>query len=128
MRVARVEEERLAELDAELELGNEPFFLVRVRRVVAVEVQAAFADGYTVWGTREGPLVPVLAVSRVSGLYFAFVAEGKDGALVAKQRPIKVGEIVGNDYAVLEGIKPGDRVIVSGTQFLRDGAPVAPQG
>jgi hypothetical protein len=28
---------------------------------------------------------------------------------------------------VLEGIKEGDRVIVSGTQFLRDGAPVAPQ-
>jgi RND family efflux transporter MFP subunit len=89
---------------------------------------AQFIRARVVWGTREGPLVPVLAVSRMSGLYFAFVAEGKDGALVAKQRPIKVGEIVGNDYAVLEGIKPGDRVIVSGTQFLRDGAPVAPQG
>ena len=89
---------------------------------------AQFIRARVVWGTREGPLVPVLAVSRVSGLYFAFVAEGKDGALVAKQRPIKVGEIVGNDYAVLEGIRPGDRVIVSGTQFLRDGAPVAPQG
>ena len=79
-----------------------------------------------VWGTREGPVVPVLAVSRISGQYFAFVAEGKDGALVAKQRPVKVGEIVGNDYVVLEGIKPGDRVIVSGTQFLRDGVPVKP--
>jgi RND family efflux transporter MFP subunit len=89
---------------------------------------AQFIRARVVWGTREGPLVPILAVSRTSGLYFAFVAEGKDGALVAKQRPIKVGEIVGNDYAVLEGIKPGDRVIVSGTQFLRDGAPVAPQG
>jgi hypothetical protein len=29
---------------------------------------------------------------------------------------------------VLEGIKPGERVIVSGTQFLVDGAPVSPQG
>jgi multidrug efflux pump subunit AcrA (membrane-fusion protein) len=55
------------------------------------------------------------------------VAEGKDGALVARQRPVKVGEIVGNDYVVLEGINPGDRVIVSGTQFLRDGAPVTAQ-
>ena len=25
--------------------------------------------------------------------------------------------MVGNDYVVLEGIKPGDKVIVSGTQF-----------
>jgi hypothetical protein len=27
---------------------------------------------------------------------------------------------------VKDGIKPGDKVIVSGTQFLMDGAPVAP--
>ena len=47
-----------------------------------------------VWGTREGPVVPVLAVSRISGQYFAFVAEGKDGSLVARQRPLKIGEIV----------------------------------
>jgi RND family efflux transporter MFP subunit len=89
---------------------------------------AQFMRARVVWGTREGPLVPILAVSRMSGLYFAFVAEGKEGALAAKQRPIKVGEIVGNDYVVLEGIRPGDRVIVSGTQFLRDGAPVTPAG
>jgi RND family efflux transporter MFP subunit len=86
-----------------------------------------FIRARVVWGTREGPVVPVLAVSRISGLFFVFVAEGKEGSLVAKQRPLKVGEIVGNDYVVLEGIKPGDRVIVSGTQFLRDGAPVTPQ-
>jgi RND family efflux transporter MFP subunit len=89
---------------------------------------AQFTRARVVWGTREGPVVPVLAVSRISGLYFAFVAEGKEASLVAKQRPLKVGEIVGNDYVVLEGIKPGDRVIVSGTQFLRDGAPVKPLG
>lgn len=89
---------------------------------------AQFTRARMVWGSREGPVVPVLAVSRVSGLFFAFVAEGKEGSLVARQRPLKVGEIVGNDYVVLEGINPGDRVIVSGTQFLRDGAPVTPQG
>jgi multidrug efflux pump subunit AcrA (membrane-fusion protein) len=55
------------------------------------------------------------------------VAEEEKGALVARQRPVQVGEIVGNDYVVLSGIRPGDRVIVSGTQFLRDGAPVSPQ-
>ena len=87
---------------------------------------AQFIRARVVWGTREGPVVPVLAVSRISGQYFAFVAEGAEGSLLAKQRPLKIGEIVGNDYVVLEGIKPGDRVIVSGTQFLRDGAPVKP--
>ncbi len=46
MRVARVQEEGLAQLQAELELRDEPFLLVGMRRVVAVEVEAAFADGH----------------------------------------------------------------------------------
>lgn len=89
---------------------------------------AQFIRARVVWGTHEGPVVPVLAVSRISGQHFAFVAEDKNGSLVARQRQLRVGEIVGNDYVVLDGIKPGERVIVSGTQFLADGAPVSPQG
>jgi RND family efflux transporter MFP subunit len=88
---------------------------------------AQFIRARVVWGSHEAPVVPVLAVSRISGQYFAFVAEEDKDGLVARQRPVKVGEIVGNDYVVLDGIKAGDRVIVSGTQFLRDGAPVTPQ-
>lgn len=86
-----------------------------------------FIRARLVWGTHEGPVVPVLAVSRISGQHFAFVAEEDKGALVARQKALRVGDIVGGDYVVLEGIKPGDRVIVSGTQFLVDGAPVSPQ-
>jgi RND family efflux transporter MFP subunit len=85
-----------------------------------------FVRARLVWSTREGPVVPVLAVSRVSGQFFAFVAQQEKGGLVAHQRPLKIGDIQGNDYVVLDGLKKGDRVIVSGTQFLRDGAPVSP--
>ncbi len=74
------------------------------------------------------PQVPILAVSRLAGQYFAFVAEPQNGgAYVARQKPLKIGQTVGNDYEVLDGIKPGDKVIVSGTQFLQDGAPVIPR-
>ena len=52
----------------------------------------------------------------------------ENGKLVARQKPLKVGEIVGNDYVVLDGIKSGDKAVVSGTQFLVDGAQVTPQG
>jgi RND family efflux transporter MFP subunit len=89
---------------------------------------AQLARARIVFGTHEGPVVPVLAVSRISGQYFVFLAVEEKGTLVARQRPLRVGEIVGNDYVVLEGIAPGDRVVVSGTQFLVDGAPVSPQG
>jgi hypothetical protein len=33
---------------------------------------------------------------------------------------------VGNDYAVLGGLQNGEKVIISGTQFLVDGMPVMP--
>ena len=87
-----------------------------------------FIRARVIWGTHQGPVVPVLAVSRIGGQYFVFVAEDQNGKLVAHQKPLRVGDMMGNDYVVLEGIKPGDKVIVSGTQFLVDGAPVAPQG
>jgi RND family efflux transporter MFP subunit len=84
-----------------------------------------------VWKTADGLVVPVTAVLRVNGQFFAFVAEpAAGGALTAKQRPIKVGPIAGDNYPVLQGLKAGDRVVVSGAQKLADGAPIqdAPAG
>jgi RND family efflux transporter MFP subunit len=89
---------------------------------------AQFIRARVIWGSEEKPTVPVLAVSRIGGTYFAFVAEpDQKGGYVVRQKPIQVGDIVGNDYVVLDGIKPGDKVIISGTQFLVDGIPVVPQ-
>jgi RND family efflux transporter MFP subunit len=87
-----------------------------------------FIRARVIWGTHQGPVVPVVAVSRVGGQYFAFVAEDEKGKLVAHQKAVRIGEMTGNDYVVLDGIKPGDKVIVSGVQFLVDGAAVTPQG
>ena len=90
---------------------------------------AQFIHARIVWGTQQRTVVPVLAVSRLGGQYFAFVAEQQGGKTVAHQKPLQVGDMTGNNYVVLEGIKPGDKIIVSGTQFLVDGAPViVPQG
>lgn len=89
---------------------------------------AQFIRAQIVWATQDKPVVPVLAVSRIGGQFFVFMAVDENGKTVARQKPLQVGEIVGNDYVVLNGVKPGDKVIVSGTQFLVDGAPVAPQG
>jgi RND family efflux transporter MFP subunit len=91
-----------------------------------------FVRARIVWKTADGLVVPVTAVARVNGQYFVFVAESpdgkdsKDGKLVAHQRAIKVGSIVGDAYPVLDGLKSGDKVVISGGQKLVDGAPVAP--
>jgi RND family efflux transporter MFP subunit len=80
-----------------------------------------------VWSERPAPVIPVTAVSRLSGKMFAFVAEGQGQQSVARQRTIEVGDLIGNDYVVLDGIKPGDKIITTSVQMLVDGMPVIPQ-
>jgi RND family efflux transporter MFP subunit len=80
-----------------------------------------------VWGSHTGTVIPILAVTRINGEVFAFLAVKEGNGVVARQKLLKVGDTVGNDYAVLDGLKAGDHIIVSGLQFLRDGAPVVEQ-
>jgi RND family efflux transporter MFP subunit len=80
-----------------------------------------------VWSEQKAPVIPITAVSRLSGKLFAFVAEGNGQQAVAKQRVITVGDLVGNDYVVLDGVKAGEKIIVSNVQMLVDGMPVVPQ-
>jgi RND family efflux transporter MFP subunit len=76
------------------------------------------------WSSEPGITIPVVAVTRVSGQFFAFVAEHKDGKDIARQLPLTLGEISGNDYTVISGLKAGDDVIVSGGQNLADGMSI----
>jgi len=77
-----------------------------------------------VWKTSDALVVPVTSVLRINGQFFAFIAERAGNGLVAKQRAIKVGSIVGENYPIVDGVKPGERVVTSGTQKLMDGAPI----
>jgi RND family efflux transporter MFP subunit len=81
-----------------------------------------------IWNTNPAPTIPVLAVSLIGGQTFVFVATQKGDGYVAHQVAVNLGETVGNTYPVLSGLKPGDKVITSGLQFLQEGAPVKPLG
>jgi membrane fusion protein (multidrug efflux system) len=73
-------------------------------------------------GTRQAIVVPQAAVMQNEGGRFVWlVADGK-----AVQRPIKAGGWLGNEWVVLEGLKPGDPVIVDNLVRLRPGAAVTP--
>jgi RND family efflux transporter MFP subunit len=78
-----------------------------------------------VWSSEPGLTVPVTSVMRVNGQYFAFVAEKTDKGLVAKQHPVQLGDIIGNDYVVRSGLDAGEQLITSGLQKIGDGAPVS---
>jgi multidrug efflux pump subunit AcrA (membrane-fusion protein) len=66
----------------------------------------------------------VVSTMRINGQYFVYVAEQGQGGLVAKQRQVTLGSIVGNDYVVQSGVKAGEQIITGGIQKLADGAPV----
>jgi RND family efflux transporter MFP subunit len=84
-----------------------------------------FVRALLVWTAEPGLTVPVVAVNRINGQHFAYVAEpGKDGGFVARQRAVETGALVGNDYVVRGGLEPGQRLIVSGVQKIGDGMPV----
>ena len=84
-----------------------------------------FVRARIVWEQAPAVTVPALAVTRINGQYFAYVAEGGEKGLVARQRLLKLGELAGNDYRVLDGLKPGERLVTSGIQRLADGVPIA---
>lgn len=89
---------------------------------------AQLVQARVIWSTSPAPVVPVLAVTRLGSQAFVYVAQDKGGKYVAHQVNVQLGDTVGNDYAVLGGLQNGDKVIVSGTQFLVDGMPVQPLG
>jgi RND family efflux transporter MFP subunit len=83
-----------------------------------------FVRAQVVWTSSPGLVVPVTAVARISGQFFAFVAEKSDQGMIARQKPVQLGDIIGNDYVLNGGLQPGEQLIVSGLQKIRDGAPV----
>ncbi|MGA7318695.1 MAG: efflux RND transporter periplasmic adaptor subunit [Silvibacterium sp.] len=89
---------------------------------------AQLVKARVIWKNNPTPVIPVLAVTRLGGQTFVYVAQNKDGKYFAHQLAIELGDPVGNNYAVLGGLRDGDKVIVSGTQFLVDGMPVQPLG
>lgn len=81
-----------------------------------------------IWKTAPMPVVPVLAVTRQGGQSFVFVLQQQGGHAIAHEVPVTLGDTVGNAYSITSGLNTGEKVIVSGTQFLVNGMPVIPIG
>ena len=89
---------------------------------------AQLVKARVIWSMTPTPVVPVLAVSRLGGQAFVYTVQSMGGHDFAHQVAVKLGDTIGNEYAVTEGLHDGDQVIISGTQFLVDHMPVQPLG
>lgn len=91
-----------------------------------------FVRARLIWSTTATLLVPTVAVTRIAGQNFVFVATDQpqeDGQTmrVASQRPVQLGPIQGGNYQVIDGLQAGDEVIVTNILQLQDGRPIAPE-
>lgn len=81
-----------------------------------------------IWDSRPGVTVPVTAISRQAGKNFVYVlektTENGQTKTIARQKAIELGKVIKNQQEVLSGLQAQDEVIVSGIQFLSDGAEV----
>ena len=73
---------------------------------------------------KDALLVPQRAVTELQGKYLIAVV-GPDNK--ADIRPVSVGERVGTDWIISQGLKPGEQVIAEGTQKIRPGVTVNPK-
>lgn len=85
-----------------------------------------FAKARINWNQHSGLLIPTTAVFRIAGEAFVYVAEkinytAATSQLVAKQKQVKLGEIVDNKYEVVEGLQPGEKVVISKLLNIQDG-------
>jgi RND family efflux transporter MFP subunit len=77
--------------------------------------------------TRAMNVVPLSAIVRPKGSptgFAVFVCQETGGRAQARLRSIKLGKSLGNQIEVIEGLRPGEKVIVTGAQMIVDGQVV----
>ncbi|WP_375408343.1 MdtA/MuxA family multidrug efflux RND transporter periplasmic adaptor subunit [uncultured Methylobacterium sp.] len=99
---------------------------VKLRALFQNDDDALFPNQFvnaklTVDTVADVAIVPTAAILRGTPGTYVYLLDGDDKVVV---RPIKLGESDGPRTAVVSGLAVGDRVVVDGTDRLRDGAPV----
>ena len=72
---------------------------------------------------RDAIVIPQKAVTELLGRQFVSVV-GADGKI--EQRAVKTGDRIGDQWLILEGLKPGETLVVEGVQKARAGSVVKP--
>lgn len=72
---------------------------------------------------KDGILIPQRCVSELQGLYNVYVVDDRNKV---EQREVKAGSKVKQFWLILEGLKPGEKVVYEGLQKVKAGAIVNP--
>lgn len=73
------------------------------------------------------PVVPLTSVVRSKDRpdgYATFVVQEQNGKQIARRRDVSLGQAFGNRIGVVQGLQPGESVVVTGAMLVNDGDPV----
>jgi membrane fusion protein (multidrug efflux system) len=79
-------------------------------------------------GQRTGPSAPESAVSIPGDNAFVFVLQTRGERTIAEQRPVVTGMRQNGFVEILDGVKPGDRLVGDGLNKVQPGQPVRVAG
>jgi RND family efflux transporter MFP subunit len=73
---------------------------------------------------KDALVIPQRAVSELQGSYQVATVDDQNKVSI---RSVQVGDLVGNQWVISDGLKPGERVIAEGMQKVRPGMQVNPK-
>ncbi len=127
---ARLAEEKIAFVSPSVDERTQTVLVKTPVTVPGTLRTDQYVRAQVIWSSEPGLTIPVTSVTRINGQWFAFVAEPGEGGkgLVARQRAVQLGNVINNNYTVISGLKPGEKLVAAGIQKIRDGAPIQATG
>ena len=116
--LAAAADPRVRSFEIEVSIANPG---LKLRSGMIAAVQAAATEG-----SRLALQIPVDALVHdpTGDRYLVYTTEQQAGRTIAKAIPIRPGPLSGSQVSVLEGLTPGQRIVVSGANLLRPGEAV----
>jgi multidrug efflux system membrane fusion protein len=113
--VSPAADEKSRIFETEVTIPN-PNGLLKAGMIASVVIGSATAR-------QEHIAVPLSAIvrSKDGESYSVYIVENDNGRTLARPRPVKLGDALGNRIVVEEGVSIGDNVITVGTTLVHDG-------
>ena len=116
--LAAAADPRVRSFQIEVSIANQG---LKLRSGMIATVRAGEAAG----ASQEVQIpVDALVHDPINGHYFVYGTEQKAGGLYAKEIFVRPGPLSGSYVKIVEGLKPGQKIVVSGASLLRAGDPI----
>jgi membrane fusion protein (multidrug efflux system) len=72
----------------------------------------------------NGIVIPQSATTQIQGKVFVFLVDNENKVT---RTPVILGRSTGNNFIVMNGLKPGDKIMLEGFQKFKEGMQIKPE-